>query len=68
LDICLALPFDQLSGFGVTLGFHRYFTHGHSKPSDGCRPPGMDPIASVRFGQMQKPAKPPAIHSSCRVV
>jgi stearoyl-CoA desaturase (delta-9 desaturase) len=31
LDITLALAFYLVSGFGVTLGFHRYFTHGAFK-------------------------------------
>lgn len=31
LDITIALVFYLVSGFGVTLGFHRYFTHGAFK-------------------------------------
>ena len=31
LDIILALTFYLVSGFGVTVGFHRYFTHGAFK-------------------------------------
>jgi stearoyl-CoA desaturase (Delta-9 desaturase) len=31
LDVTLALAFYFVSGFGVTVGFHRYFTHGAFK-------------------------------------
>ena len=31
LDIVIALVFYLVSGFGVTVGFHRYFTHGAFK-------------------------------------
>ncbi len=31
LDITIALSFYLVSGFGVTVGFHRYFTHGAFK-------------------------------------
>ena len=30
-DIAIALPFYYVSGLGVTVGFHRYFTHGSFK-------------------------------------
>jgi stearoyl-CoA desaturase (delta-9 desaturase) len=30
-DVVIALAFYWLSGFGVTVGFHRYFTHGSFK-------------------------------------
>jgi stearoyl-CoA desaturase (delta-9 desaturase) len=28
LDLCIGLAFYLVSGFGVTVGFHRHFTHG----------------------------------------
>jgi stearoyl-CoA desaturase (delta-9 desaturase) len=31
LDVGLAVAFYMLSGLGVTVGFHRYFTHGSFK-------------------------------------
>src|SRR5258705_12544899 len=31
LDIAIAVVFYFVSGFGVTVGFHRYFTHGALK-------------------------------------
>ena len=37
LDVGLALGFYFLSGFGVTAGFHRYFTHRSFKANRGLR-------------------------------
>ncbi|MQA11917.1 MAG: acyl-CoA desaturase [Pseudonocardiaceae bacterium] len=37
LDIGLAVGFYFLTGFGVTIGFHRYFTHGAFKANRGLR-------------------------------
>ncbi|WP_158894710.1 acyl-CoA desaturase [Amycolatopsis anabasis] len=37
LDIGLAIGFYFLTGFGVTIGFHRYFTHGAFKANRGLR-------------------------------
>ncbi|GAA1307298.1 acyl-CoA desaturase [Pseudonocardia xinjiangensis] len=37
LDIGLAVGFYFLSGFGVTVGFHRYFTHRAFKANRGLR-------------------------------
>jgi stearoyl-CoA desaturase (delta-9 desaturase) len=36
-DIGLAVFFYFLTGFGVTVGFHRYFTHGAFKANRGLR-------------------------------
>jgi stearoyl-CoA desaturase (delta-9 desaturase) len=30
-DVAIALPFYYVSGLGITVGFHRYFTHGSFK-------------------------------------
>ncbi|WP_091625901.1 acyl-CoA desaturase [Amycolatopsis saalfeldensis] len=37
LDLGLAAGFYFLTGFGVTIGFHRYFTHGAFKAGRGLR-------------------------------
>ncbi|NYI81395.1 stearoyl-CoA desaturase (delta-9 desaturase) [Saccharopolyspora hordei] len=37
LDITLAVVFWVISGLGVTVGFHRYFTHGSFKANRGVR-------------------------------
>ncbi|MEU4675192.1 acyl-CoA desaturase [Amycolatopsis sp. NPDC023774] len=37
LDLALAVGFYFLTGFGVTIGFHRYFTHGAFKADRGLR-------------------------------
>ena len=37
LDIVLAIVFYFVSGFGVTVGFHRYFTHGAFKAARWLR-------------------------------
>jgi stearoyl-CoA desaturase (delta-9 desaturase) len=37
LDIALAVGFYLLSGFGVTVGFHRYFTHRSFAANRGLR-------------------------------
>jgi stearoyl-CoA desaturase (Delta-9 desaturase) len=37
LDVGLTVGFYFLSGFGVTVGFHRYFTHRSFKASRGLR-------------------------------
>ena len=37
LDIALALSFYLVSGLGVTVGFHRYFTHGAFKANRPLR-------------------------------
>ena len=37
LDIGLAAGFYLISGLGVTVGFHRYFTHGSFKARPGLR-------------------------------
>src|SRR2546428_12485016 len=36
-DVLLALAFYWLSGLGVTVGYHRYFTHGSFKAKRGLR-------------------------------
>ena len=37
LDVGLAVAFYMISGFGVTVGFHRYFTHRAFKAKRGLR-------------------------------
>jgi stearoyl-CoA desaturase (Delta-9 desaturase) len=37
LDVALAVAFYFLSGFGITVGFHRYFTHRSFKANRGLR-------------------------------
>ena len=37
VDIALAVVFYMISGFGITVGFHRYFTHGAFKASRPLR-------------------------------
>jgi stearoyl-CoA desaturase (Delta-9 desaturase) len=37
LDVVLAVGFYLISGFGVTVGFHRYFTHRAFKANRGLR-------------------------------
>ncbi len=37
LDIAIGLVFYLVSGFGVTVGFHRYFTHGAFKAARWLR-------------------------------
>ena len=44
LDIASA-AFYLVSGFGVTVGFHRYFTHGAFKAVRGCGWPGRGRLA-----------------------
>jgi stearoyl-CoA desaturase (Delta-9 desaturase) len=36
-DVVIALPFYCVSGAGITVGFHRYFTHGSFKAKTGLR-------------------------------
>jgi stearoyl-CoA desaturase (delta-9 desaturase) len=36
-DIAIALPFYAVSGLGITVGFHRYFTHGSFKANRALR-------------------------------
>jgi stearoyl-CoA desaturase (Delta-9 desaturase) len=36
-DVVIALAFYWLSGLGITVGFHRYFTHGSFKAKSGLR-------------------------------
>jgi stearoyl-CoA desaturase (Delta-9 desaturase) len=36
-DVVIALVFYWVSGLGVTVGFHRYFTHGSFKAKTGLR-------------------------------
>jgi stearoyl-CoA desaturase (Delta-9 desaturase) len=36
-DVVIALAFYWLSGLGITVGFHRYFTHGSFKARSGLR-------------------------------
>jgi stearoyl-CoA desaturase (delta-9 desaturase) len=36
-DVIIALVFYWVSGLGVTVGFHRYFTHGSFKAKTGLR-------------------------------
>jgi stearoyl-CoA desaturase (delta-9 desaturase) len=36
-DVVIALPFYWVSGLGVTVGYHRYFTHGSFKAKTGLR-------------------------------
>ena len=38
-DLVLGAVFYVIAGLGVTAGFHRYFTHGPTRPSDGSRSP-----------------------------
>jgi stearoyl-CoA desaturase (delta-9 desaturase) len=37
LDVALAVLFFMLTGHGITVGFHRYFTHGSFKANRGLR-------------------------------
>ena len=37
LDIVLAVGFYIVTCLGITVGFHRYFTHGRSRPSRALR-------------------------------
>ncbi|WP_300013081.1 acyl-CoA desaturase [Pseudonocardia sp.] len=37
VDIAIALPFYVVSGLGITVGFHRYFTHGSFKANRALR-------------------------------
>jgi stearoyl-CoA desaturase (Delta-9 desaturase) len=36
-DVVIALPFYCFTGAGITVGFHRYFTHGSFKARTGLR-------------------------------
>ncbi|MDP9118637.1 MAG: acyl-CoA desaturase [Actinomycetota bacterium] len=36
-DVCLFLAFYIVSGLGITVGYHRYFTHGAFKANRGLR-------------------------------
>src|SRR5580692_7140044 len=36
-DVIIALVFYWVSGLGVTVGYHRYFTHGSFKAKTGLR-------------------------------
>ncbi len=45
-DVIIALAFYWLSGLGVTVGFHRYFTHGSFKAKTGLR------VALAVFGSL----------------
>jgi stearoyl-CoA desaturase (delta-9 desaturase) len=36
-DVVIALVFYWVSGLGITVGFHRYFTHGSFKAKSGLR-------------------------------
>ncbi|HEY2239419.1 MAG TPA: acyl-CoA desaturase [Streptosporangiaceae bacterium] len=45
-DVIIALAFYWLTGLGVTVGYHRYFTHGSFKAKTGLR------VALAVFGTM----------------
>jgi stearoyl-CoA desaturase (delta-9 desaturase) len=45
-DVIIALAFYWLTGLGVTVGYHRYFTHGSFKARTGLR------VALAVFGTM----------------
>jgi stearoyl-CoA desaturase (Delta-9 desaturase) len=45
-DVVIALVFYWLTGLGVTVGYHRYFTHGSFKAKTGLR------VALAVFGTM----------------
>ena len=45
-DILIGGVFYVVSGLGVTVGFHRYFTHRSSKPSRLCTSRWRSPAAS----------------------
>jgi stearoyl-CoA desaturase (delta-9 desaturase) len=45
-DVIIALAFYWASGLGVTVGYHRYFTHGSFKARTGLR------VALAVFGSM----------------
>jgi stearoyl-CoA desaturase (delta-9 desaturase) len=45
-DVVIALVFYWLTGLGITVGFHRYFTHGSFKAKTGLR------VALAVFGTM----------------
>jgi stearoyl-CoA desaturase (delta-9 desaturase) len=45
-DVVIALVFYYLTGLGITVGFHRYFTHGSFKAKTGLR------VALAVFGTM----------------
>jgi fatty-acid desaturase len=34
--VTIALFFYIVAGLGITVGFHRYFTTGRSRPSGAC--------------------------------
>jgi stearoyl-CoA desaturase (delta-9 desaturase) len=36
-DIAIAIPFYVVSGLGISMGFHRYFTHGSFKATRGFK-------------------------------
>ena len=36
-DVIIALVFYWVSGLGITVGYHRYFTHGSFKAKTGLR-------------------------------
>ena len=36
-DVLIALAFYWVSGLGITVGYHRYFTHGSFKAKTGLR-------------------------------
>ena len=35
-DVVIAVVFYVVAGHGITVGFHRYFTHGSFKAKRGC--------------------------------
>ncbi len=37
VDVAIAVPFYLVSGLGITVGFHRYFTHGSFKANRALR-------------------------------
>jgi stearoyl-CoA desaturase (Delta-9 desaturase) len=45
-DVVIALVFYWMTGLGITVGFHRYFTHGSFKAKTGLR------VALAVFGTM----------------
>jgi stearoyl-CoA desaturase (Delta-9 desaturase) len=55
-DIVLAIAFFYyISGLGVSVGLHRYFTHGSFKAARGLK------IALARTRWIPQPASPPPV-------
>jgi stearoyl-CoA desaturase (delta-9 desaturase) len=53
IDVVLFVASTRSAAFGIGVGFHRYLTHGRSRPSGGCASRSRSPAARDRGAPTQ---------------